>query len=205
MWWWVWGFSSSPLTPSHLLLPAVTWLPITDTSSPSLLDHQRKGNYREGHTQVEGAASHCHLWRWLRANLPSALSSRVYIPLSWGHPPPPSPHKHSWEYGMERKSTPPYFSIYFQTSGQLRLSLSWQSIRGSSATTCGQEAVFTQKWEVPLRREAIFPVRRDHFLGGDSECEGCHPKSRACPGCQWDNDLILGEREHSGERERASF
>lgn len=203
MWWWVWGFlhfSPDPISPPALscyVAPHHRHLQPFTSGPP-------KKEKLQGGTQVESAASHCQLWRWLTANLPSALSSRVCIPLSWGHLPPPSPRTYSWEYRAGRKKNP-YFSIYFQTSGQLRLSLSWQSIMGSSSTTYGQDAVFTQKWEVPLRREAIFPVRRDHFLGGDSECEGYHPKSRACPGCQWDNDLILGEREHSGEKERASF
>lgn len=46
--------------------------------------------------------------------------------------------------GKEKKYSS-LLSIFFQTLGQLRLSPSCQSITGSSATTCGQEAVFTQK------------------------------------------------------------
>lgn len=141
MWWWVWGFlqlSPDPISPPALSCPRHRHL------QPSLLDHQ--GNGGDTHKwKVQPALPPLEV---AHSKPPSALSSRVCIPLSWAIlllPP------HSQTAGnMERKetNTPPCFSLFFQTSGQLRLSLSWQSITGSSATTCGQEAGFTQKWEV---------------------------------------------------------
>lgn len=114
--------------------------------------------------------------------------------------PPHSPTAGNMER-KEKKILLLIFPYFFQTSGQLRLSQSWQSSMGSSATTCGQEAVFTQKWEVPLRREAIFPVKRDHFFGGDSECEGCHPKPEPVEGGIMISFLergstVVGKKEH---------
>lgn len=205
MWWWVWGFLQfspdpiSPPAPSCYLAPHHRHLQPLTSRPPKKVKLQR-GTHKwkvQPHTATSGGGSQ------QMSPLPSAPGFTSLCPGAILLHPPQAHTAGNTEW--KEKNTPPYFSIYFQPSGQLRLSLPWQSITGSSATTCGQEAVFTQKLEVLFRRKAIFPVRRDHFFGGGSECEGYHPKSRACPGCQWDNDLIPGEREHSGERERASF
>lgn len=93
------------------------------------------------------------------------------------------PHSHTaGSTEQKEKNSPPCFPIFFQPSGQLKLSLSRQCITGSSATTCGQEAVFTQKWEVPPTREAIFPVRRDNFLGVTQNVKATTPKPEPVEG-----------------------